>query len=219
MLREGYGLTETVTACAIIPREEYRDNAFGVPCPDNWLKVVKPGTEEECAPMEDGEICISGPTVMLGYLNDPEVTAKTIKKHKDGRSWVHSGDIGCMDADGFFYFKQRAKRIIKTSGIAVYPSHIENVLNKHPSVRLSCVIGIPHENRGEDCKAFIQLKSGIEGTDELKQDIINFCENELMPYSRPRVIEFLDKMPVTNVGKVAFRELEEMERNRAKTSQ
>ncbi|MCL2185711.1 MAG: acyl--CoA ligase [Treponema sp.] len=219
MLREGYGLTETVTACAIMPRDEYRDNAFGVPCPDNWLKVVKPGTEEECAPLEDGEICINGPTVMLGYLNEPAVTADIIKKHKDGRFWVHSGDIGCMDEDGFFYFKQRAKRIIKTSGIAVYPSHIENILNKHPSVRLSCVIGIPHEGRGEDCKAFIQLKNGVEGTDELKQSIIDSCKNELMPYSRPRVIEFIERMPTTNVGKVAFRELEERERSKAKTSQ
>ena len=215
MLREGYGLTETVTGSAIVPRDEYRDNSFGIPSPDNWMKVVKPGTEEECAPLEDGEICISGPTVMLGYLNDPEATANTVKKHKDGRSWVHSGDIGCMDEDGFFYFKQRAKRIIKTSGIAVFPSHVENVLNKHPSVRLSCVIGIPHESRGEDCKAFIQLKNGVEGTEALKQEIIASCKDELMPYARPRIIEFLDKMPMTNVGKVNFRELEEKERNKA----
>jgi len=219
MLREGYGLTETVTACAIMPRDEYRDNAFGVPCPDNLLKVVKPGTEEECAALEDGEICISGPTVMLGYLNEPKVTEDTIKKHKDGRLWVHSGDIGCMDKDGFFYFKQRAKRIIKTSGIAVYPSFIENILNKHPSVRLSCVIGIPNESRGEDCKAYIQLKDGFQASDELKQEIIDSCKNDLMPYSRPRLIEFIDRMPTTNVGKVAFRELEEKERERAKTSQ
>jgi len=217
MLREGYGLTETVTACAIIPRDEYRDNSFGVPCPGNQLKVVKPGTEEECDCMEDGEICISGPTVMLGYYNDPETTSKVIKKHKDGLLWVHSGDIGCMDADGFFYFKQRAKRIIKTSGIAVYPSQIENVINKHPSVRVSCVIGVPHESRGEDCKAFIQLKTGIEGTDAVKQEIIDFCKNEIMPYSRPRIIEFIDRMPLTNVGKVAFRELEERERGKIKS--
>ena len=214
-LREGYGLTETVTACAILPREEYRDNTFGVPCPDNWIKVVKPGTEEECEPLEDGEICVSGPTVMIGYFNDPVTTAQVIKKHNDGRSWVHTGDVGCMDSDGFSYFKQRAKRIIKNSGIAVYPSQIENILNKHPSVRVSCVIGIPHENRGEDPKAFIMLKEGIEGTEALKQEIINFCKNELMPYSRPRIIEFIPKMPMTNVGKVAFRELEERERNKS----
>ena len=216
MLREGYGLTETVTACAIVPRNEYRERSFGVPCSDTWFKVVKQGTEEECAAMEDGEICVSGPTVMLGYFNSPEATADVIKKHRDGRFWVHTSDIGCMDEDGFFYFKQRAKRIIKTSGIAIYPSHVEDVLNKHPAVRLSCVIGIPHESRGEDPKAYVMLKEGHKGSEELKQEIIAGCKNELMPYARPRIIEFIDEMPMTNVGKVAFRELERMEQEKRK---
>ncbi|MCL2444319.1 MAG: acyl--CoA ligase [Treponema sp.] len=218
LLREGYGLTESVTACAIVPISEYRDNSFGVPCPDNWLKVVKPGTEEECPVMEDGEICITGPTMMLGYYKDPDATAAVLKKHNDGKVWIHSGDIGCMDKDGFFYFKQRSKRVIKTSGIAVYPSHVEDVLNKHPAVRLSCVIGIPHESQGELAKAFILLKEGNEGTDALKQDIIASCDKHLMVYSRPRHIEFISEMPMTNVGKVAFRTLEERERNKGKTS-
>lgn len=216
MLREGYGLTESVTACAITPRIEYRDKSFGVPCPDNWLKVVKMGTEEECPAMEDGEICVSGPTVMIGYYNDPAATAQVMKKHKDGKLWIHTGDIGCMDADGFFYFKQRAKRVIKTSGIAVYPSHVEDVLNKHPAIRLSCVIGIPHESRGETIKAFITLKDGFQESEELKEDIISKCKNELMIYSCPRSIEFIKEMPMTNVGKVAFRTLEEMERSKNK---
>ena len=214
MLREGYGLTESVTACAIVPRSEYRDKSFGVPCPDNWLKVVMPDTEEECPVREDGEICVSGPTVMLGYFNEPDITAGVMKKHEDGKLWIHTGDIGCMDEDGFFYFKQRAKRIIKTSGIAVYPSHVEDALNKHPAVRLSCVIGVPHESRGEEPKAYIMLKEGYSGTEELKKEIINNCKNELMPYSRPRSIEFIDEMPMTNVGKVAFRELEKMEQSK-----
>jgi long-chain acyl-CoA synthetase len=213
-LREGYGLTETVTASAIMPRDQYRENSFGIPCPDTWLKVVKPGTEEECPLMEDGEICISGPTVMIGYYKDTEATEQTLKKHRDGRLWVHSGDIGCMDKDGFFYFKQRAKRVIKTSGIAVYPSHIEDILNKHPAVRLSCVIGVPHEGRGEEPKAFIMLKDGYKESDELKQDILKSCESHLMTYSRPRYIEFIEKMPMTHVGKIAFRELEERERSK-----
>ncbi|MCL2805282.1 MAG: AMP-binding protein [Treponema sp.] len=212
MLREGYGLTEAVTASAIVPRHEYRDNSFGVPCPDTWLKVVKPGTEEECECMQDGEICISGPTVMLGYYKEPDLTAQVLKKHSDGKSWIHTGDIGCMDKDGFFYFKLRAKRIIKTSGIAVYPSQIEDVINKHEAVRLTCVIGIPSSSQGEAPKAFVQLKDGIEGTEELKKDIIDSCIKHLMPYSRPRTIEFIDQMPMTNVGKVAFRELEEREK-------
>jgi len=216
MLREGYGLTETVTACAIVPRHEYRERTFGVPCPDIWLKIVKMGTEEECPAMGEGEICVSGPTVMLGYYNDPAATAAVIKKHKDGRTWVHTGDIGCMDADGFFYFKQRAKRIIKSSGIAIYPSHVEDILNKHPAVRLSCVIGVPHESQGQVPKAYIMLKEGHKGTEDLKKDIINSCKLELMPYSRPRSIEFVEEMPMTRVGKVAFRELEERERKKQK---
>jgi long-chain acyl-CoA synthetase len=214
LLREGYGLTETIAACAITPRHEYRDNTFGVPCSDNWIKIVKLETEDECPVMENGEICVTGPTVMLGYFKDPETTAKVLRKHKDGRTWVHTGDIGCMDADGFFYFKQRVKRIIKTSGIAVFPSHIEDILNRHPAVRLSCVVGTPHESKGEVPKAYITLKEGYTGTEELKQDIINNCNKDLMPYSRPRNIEFINEMPMTNVGKIAFRELEERERKK-----
>ncbi|MDR0323429.1 MAG: AMP-binding protein, partial [Treponema sp.] len=170
MLREGYGLTESVTAAAIMPRSEYRERSFGIPCSDNWFKVVKPDWEE-CAAMEEGEICIAGPTVMLGYFNDKEATEAALKKHNDGRLWLHTGDIGCMDKDGFFYFKQRAKRVIKTSGIAVYPSQIEDVLNKHPAVRLSCVIGIPDASQGEIPKAFILLKEKNTASEELKQDI------------------------------------------------
>ena len=213
-LREGYGLTESVTACAMVPRDEYRDGSFGIPCPDNWLKVVRTGTEEECGAMEDGEICISGPTVMLGYLNDPASTAVALKTHRDGRTWLHTGDIGCMDHDGFFYYRQRAKRIIKTSGIAVYPSRIEEALNKHPAVRLSCVIGVPHESRGEIPRAFVALNEGYCGTEELTSSILERCKNELMPYARPRSIEYIDDMPMTRVGKVAFRELEERERRK-----
>ena len=214
MLREGYGLTETVTACAIVPRNEYRERTFGVPCPDNWLKVVKMDTEEECAPMEAGEICVTGPTLMLGYYNDKEATDSVVKKHKDGKSWLHTGDIGCMDSDGFFYFKQRAKRIIKTSGIAIYPSQIEDVLNQHPDVRLSCVIGIPDPTKGEVPKAFIMLKEKSLASKELEQEIIDNCKKKLNLYSCPRSVEFIEEMPMTKVGKVAYRELEELERSR-----
>ena len=216
MLREGYGLTETVTACALMPRNKYVPNSIGIPCPDTLFKVVKPGTEEECPPLEDGEICVTGPTVMLGYYKNPGATGEVMKKHADGRMWIHTGDIGCMDNDGFFFFKQRAKRIIKSSGIAVYPSQIENILNKHPAVRISCVIGIPHASQGEVPKAYIQLKSDYQPSEELKQEIIDSCKDQLMAYSRPRSIEFIEKMPMTQVGKVAYRELEELEAKKAK---
>jgi len=233
MLREGYGLTESIAACAITPRNEYRERTIGVPCPDNLFKVIKIDTPEEylplktadthtiddiktssiseCAPLEEGEICICGPTVMLGYYHDKEATDDVLKKHSDGRLWLHTGDIGCMDKDGFFYFKQRAKRIIKTSGIGVYPSQIEDVLNNHPAVRISCVIGVPHHSQGQIPKAFIMLKDGISATEDLKQDIIESCKKQLMSYSQPRNIEFIEKMPLTRVGKVAFSELEKIE--------
>jgi len=211
LLREGYGLTESVTACAITPRHEYRERTIGVPCPDTIFKVVKIDTQEECAPMEEGEICVYGPTVMLGYYHDQGATDQVLKKHSDGKLWLHSGDIGCMDNDGFFYFKQRAKRIIKSSGIAVYPSQIEDVLNNHPAVRISCVIGVPHPSQGQIPKAFIMLKEGFSASEDLKQDIIESCKKQLMPYSQPRNIEFIEKMPLTRVGKVAFNELEKIE--------
>jgi acyl-coenzyme A synthetase/AMP-(fatty) acid ligase len=133
--------------------------------------------------------------------------------------WIHTGDVGSMDAEGFFYFKQRSKRIIKTSGIGIFPSQIEDALNKHPAVRLSCVIGIPENTKGEIPKAFIQLTDEYSGmssekTEELKQEMIESCKDQLFNYARPRIIEFIDKMPMTNVGKVSFRELEERERKK-----
>ncbi len=214
-LREGYGMTESVTASILMPEREYRERSIGLPYPDMLAKVVRPGTTDECAAMEDGEICVAGPTVMLGYLDDPEATAQVLKTHPDGRTWLHSGDIGCMDADGFFYFKQRAKRIIKTSGIAVYPSQVEDVLNKHPAVRLSCVIGVPHPTQVEVPKGFVTLNEGYVPNSELEKELIDHCRKRLIPHSCPRHIEFMSELPMTRIGKVAFRTLEERERGKA----
>jgi long-chain acyl-CoA synthetase len=214
VLREGYGMTESVTASILMPRDEYRERSIGVPYPDMLAKVVRSGTEVECAPMEEGEICVAGPTVMLGYLGRAEATAEVLKRHADGRTWLHSGDIGFMDAEGFFYFKQRAKRIIKTSGIAVYPTQVEDVLNKHPAVRLSCVIGVPHPTQVEVPKGFVTLNEGYSASSELERELIDHCRERLIPHSCPRRIEFLSELPMTRVGKVAFRVLEEREDGR-----
>jgi long-chain acyl-CoA synthetase len=214
VLREGYGMTESVTANMLVPKDEYRERSIGVPYPDMFAKIVRPGTTAECAVLEEGEICVSGPTVMLGYLDDPEATAAVLKVHEDGKTWLHSGDIGCMDADGFFYFKQRAKRIIKTSGIAVYPSQVEDVLNKHPAVRLSCVIGVPHPTQGEVPKGFVALNASFSATAALEEELIEHCRKHLIPHSCPRRIEFMSELPLTRVGKVAFRELQDRESER-----
>jgi long-chain acyl-CoA synthetase len=210
-LREGYGLTESVTANILMPRDHYREGSMGVPYPDMTAKVVKPGTTEEAVPGEDGEICVAGPTLMLGYLDDPEATAIALRSHPDGLRWLHTGDLGFMDKDGFFYFKQRVKRIIKTSGISVYPSQIEDVLNKHPAVRLSCVIGVTHPTKVQVPKGFVTLNDGWEAGPTLEQELIALCRKELLPHSCPRCIEFRDRLPLTLVGKVAYRSLEEQE--------
>jgi len=126
--------------------------------------------------------------------------------------WLHTGDIGCMDEDGFFYFKLRTKRLIKTSGVSVYPSHIEDVLNKHPAVRLSCVIGVPHPTKVQVPKGFVTLNEGWQASADLENELIELCRTHLSPYSCPRSIEFRDKLPLTVVGKVHYRKLEEQDR-------
>ena len=218
-LREGYGMTESVTASILMPEDGYRERSIGLPYPDMLAKVVRPGTTEECEALEEGEICVTGPTIMIGYLDDPEATAQVLKVHPDGRTWLHSADIGCMDADGFFYFRQRAKRIIKTSGIAVYPSQVEDVLNKHPAVRQSCVIGVPHPTQVEVPKGFVTLNEGFSATSALEKELIDHCRKQLIPHSCPRRIEFLAELPMTRVGKVAFRTLQELESAKASTQQ
>ena len=207
-VRCGYGLTESTAASCLNPRNEYRDDSIGIPLPDMKYKIVKIGTFEKTGCMEDGEICISGPTVMKGYLNNPDETKKTLQKHKDGITWLHTGDIGCMDKDGFIYFKQRLKRMIISSGYNIYPSYVEDIICKHPLVRSCAVIGIPHEYKKQVVKAYIVLKEG-KSTALVKKEIKKYCEDNLSRYSWPYEYEFRDSLPTTLVGKVAFRKLEE----------
>ena len=210
-IREGFGTTECVTASCLTPKDYARSGSIGVPFPDTFYKIVKPGTTEECDANIEGEICISGPTVMLGYMDNPEETAATLKNHGDGRIWLHTGDLGHMDEDGFIYFRQRLKRMIVTSGYNVYPSQLENIIDGHEKVLLSCVIGIPDVYRGHKVKAYVVPMPGIEPTDELKQEILDFVSGQVAKYAAPRELEFRTELPKTLVGKVAYRVLEEEE--------
>ena len=208
-VRCGYGLTECTGASCLNPRTEYRDNSIGIPLPDMLYKIVKIGTQDKAGIMEDGEICINGPTVMMGYLNKPEETGKTLVKHKDGKVWLHTGDIGCMDKDGFIYFKQRLKRMIVSSGYNIYPSYVEDIINSHPLVQNCVVIGIPHEYKKQVAKAYIVLKNGEKATLSVKKQIKKHCEDNLAKYSWPYEYEYRDSLPTTLVGKVAYKKLEE----------
>ena len=208
-IREGYGTTECVTASCLTPKDYARSGSIGVPFPDVYYKIVKAGTTEECEPNVEGEICISGPTVMLGYMDQPEETANTLKPHGDGRIWLHTGDLGHMDEDGFVYFRQRLKRMIITSGYNVYPSQLENIIDGHEKVLLSCVIGIKDQYRGQKIKAYIVPMPGVEPTEELKEEILSYCAGQIAKYAMPREVEFRTELPKTLVGKVAYRVLEE----------
>ena len=210
-VREGYGTTETVTACCLTPSHMFKEGSIGLPFPDTYIKIVKPDTAEELPYGEEGEILLAGPTVMKEYMHHPEETAKTLRKHEDGLTWVYTGDLGVMDDQGFVYFKGRAKRMIITSGYNVYPAQIENILDAHEFVQMSCVIGVPDPYRMHKVKAFVKLTPGVEKSDATKQAILDHCRKHIAKYAMPCDVVFRDEMPKTLVGKVAYRVLEEEE--------
>ena len=214
-VREGYGTTETVTACCLTPPHYAKEGSIGLPFPDTYIKIVKPDTDEELPYGEEGEILLAGPTVMKEYMNHPDETAKTLRTHADGLTWVYTGDLGVMDEEGFIYFRGRAKRMIISSGYNVYPGQIENILDANELVQMSCVIGVPDPYRVQKVKAFVKLAKGVPANDETKEKLMAYCRKNISKYAMPYDIEFKDDMPKTLVGKVAYRALEEEELKKA----
>ena len=206
-LLEGYGLTEAVTAVMAMPIESYRAGSIGVPLPGMLAKVCRQGTLEEAPVGEEGEICIAGPAVMAGYLDDPAATAETLRVHADGRTWLHTGDLGRRDADGFFYFSLRLKRMIKSSGFNVYPAQVEAVLRQHAGVSDACVIGVPDPQQVERVVAYVVAKPGVSADARTEHELIAFCQDHLIKWSCPREVRFVGALPQTKVGKVDYRAL------------
>ncbi len=215
-IRVGYGLTEATGAVCLSPENSFNDGIIGVPFPDMYFKVVKPETHEQVPKGVDGEICISGPLVMMGYLNNDAETVQTLRYHEDGRLWLHTGDVGYLGEDNLFYFSQRIKRIIVSSGYNIYPTYLESIINSHPAVLTSTVIGIPHPYKGQVAKAFIVLKEGYKASGKIKKEIEGLLIKNVAKYSLPKEYEFRDKLPKTLVGKVAFKELEKEEAKKSK---
>ena len=211
-IRVGYGLTEACAATCLTPTDMHKSGSIGIPFPDMVYKIVEIGTTKETKPMEDGEICISGPTVMMGYLNDEEETNDALKVHKDGKLWLHTGDIGCIDKDGFVYFKSRLKRIIISSGYNIYPSYIEGIINKHEYVSTSTVVAVPDKYRGQIAKAFVVLKKEVKLDENVEKEIKDYCKKYIAKYAMPRIFEFRKELPKTLVGKIAYTVLEEEEK-------
>lgn len=210
-IREGFGLTECVTASCLTPPHMAKEGSIGLPFPDTYYKIVEPGTDRELPYGEEGEILIAGPTVMMEYIKHPDETAATLQKHSDGLIWIYTGDLGMMDEEGFVYFRGRAKRMIITSGYNVYPGQLENILDAHELVHMSCIIGVPDPYKMQKVKAFVMLKPGVPQNEESKESIMAYCRKHIAKYAMPYDIEFRDELPKTLVGKVAYRILEEEE--------
>ena len=207
-LSQGYGMTESLGATVFAYRENNKKGSLGIPLPSNYVKIVIPGSQEEVPTGEDGEICITGPTVMDGYLDNEVDNNSTLQKHSDGYIWLHTGDIGYIDSDGVIFYKQRLKRMIISSGYNIYPNQIEEVIERHPAVLKCTVIGIPHKYKMEVAKAYIVLKDGYTKSLTIKNEIKELCKKNLAVYSVPKEFEFRNSLPNTLLGKVDYKKLE-----------
>jgi acyl-CoA synthetase (AMP-forming)/AMP-acid ligase II len=204
-VRQGYGMTETspVTHSSPAPPLDIKFGSVGVPAPNTECKIIDLETGAPLGPGETGEVCVRGPQVMIGYLNNPEATALTI----DAEGWLHTGDIGYVDEDGHFFIVDRAKELIKYKGLQVAPAELEAVLLAHPSVADAAVIPYPDDEAGEVPKGIIVLKEPIE-----PQALLEFVAERVAPHKRIRHLEFVDKIPKSPSGKILRRVLVEMEK-------
>lgn len=208
-ISQGYGMTECLAGVVINIDKCNEPGCIGIPTPGTDVKIVEPFTQKEVRTGEDGEICVSGPTIMLGYLNNEEETNQVLQIHDDGYTWVHTGDIGCVDKNGMIFYKQRLKRMIISSGYNVYPKHIEDVLEEHEAILSCTVVGIPHPYKVEVAKAFIVLKNDYLDTPILRASIKRHCEKHLAKFEQPFKYEFRKSLPKTKMGKIDFRKLQE----------
>lgn len=208
VIRIGYGLTEVTAATCVSLVEDYKKGSIGVPFPDTLYKIVKTNTNIAADINEIGEICISGPSVMKGYLNNPSETYKAIRVHEDGKKWLHTGDLGRMDENGIFYFETRLKRMIISNGCNIYPNYLEEIYNKHPLIETSVIVGIQDDIKQQVAKAIIVLKKNIKLTQEVKDNIIEYAKKNIVKYALPKEYEYVDSIPKTPIGKVDYKKLE-----------
>ena len=207
-IAKGYGMTESVAAtCYTFPGTN-EPGSIGIPMVGNTYKICDVETGKELKLGEEGEICVNGPTLMQGYLNNQAETDLILRKHSDGKLWLHTGDIGYIASNGIVYYTQRLKRMIIVSGFNVYPAMIEKTLEKHPAVKKACVIGIPHPYKMHVPKAFLLLNDEYKETSKLKKELKELCEEELSVYAVPKQFEFRKELPKTLYGKVDYLALE-----------
>ncbi len=206
---EVYGMTESAVLVTVNPAlGEKRIGTVGLPLPDTEVKLVDVATGEEVDLGKPGEICLKGPQITRGYYKKPEATSQT---WIDG--WLHTGDVGVFDKEGYLKIVDRTKDMLSVSGFKVYSVHVEEVLTKHPDIQLVAIIGLPDKDRpgSEIVKAIIQLKQGVKETPEVKESIANYAKESLAKYEIPKIWEFKEELPLSLVGKVLKKALREEE--------
>lgn len=212
-LCQGYGMSEVSAAATFCVNDRYKRKSVGIPCLTTTVAVFNPDTGEELGYNEEGEICMTGPSMMKGYFNNQAETDHVKRLHDDGQYWIHSGDIGCIDEDGFVYIKGRVKRMItRFDGHKVFPITIESFISEHPAVHSCSVIAVDDRERtqGQYPMAVVELNAGVPVSrrNEIAKEIYDRCQEQLEQRGRPVAIMCVDEVPLTPMGKNDYRKLE-----------
>lgn len=206
-ITQGYGLSEALAAVCLGYNDIRKSGSIGIPLPGNHIKIIDPATYKTVPYGTTGEIVVHSKALMMGYLNNESETNDALRLHSDGHIWLHTGDLGYMDKDGFVFYQGRSKRMIITSGYNVYPSHVEEIIEQHPAVLQCSVVGIPHPYKQEVGKAFIVLKPGKMKLLE-HNSIKDYCKKNLAHYMIPAEFVYRKSLPKTKLGKVDFKSLQ-----------
>ena len=201
----GYGLSEATAFVSATCESVKETNNIGIPNPDTIIKIFEPFTDVEKEFGKVGEICVKGPSIMLGYINQDKETENVLRTHYDGDIWLHTGDLGFMSEDGVLHYSSRLKRMIISNGYNIYPLELEEIINKCKYVESSVVVGIKHKEKQEVAKAVIVLKKEYELTREIEKEIKDYCKNNIVRYAIPAEYEFRSSLPTTKIGKIDYR--------------
>ncbi|MBC5765781.1 long-chain-fatty-acid--CoA ligase [Ramlibacter albus] len=207
---EGYGLTETASFLQANPLGRGKRQCLGIPSQGVDMRVIDPQTLAELPQGETGELVAHGKQITLGYWNNPAATREAFLEI-DGKRFFRTGDLGYMDEEGYFFIRDRLKRMINASGYKVWPNEVENAMYDHPAVHEACVIGVPDGKRGETVKALVVCKPGMR-SEYTEQQVIDWCRERMAVYKAPRIVEFVEKLPKSGTGKILWRELQEQHR-------
>ncbi len=207
---EGYGLTETASFLQANPLARGKRQCLGIPAQGVDTRIVDPATLRELPPGEVGELVTHAPQVMAGYWRNPQADREAFFE-LDGKRFFRTGDLASVDEDGYFFMRDRLKRMINSSGYKVWPAEVENMMYEHPAIHEACVIGVPDAKQGEAVKALVALKPAFRG-EVREQDIVDWAREHMAVYKAPRLIEFVEALPKSSTGKILWRELQEQHR-------